>query len=160
MFTLIRRRVLSAGVAALAAATVAVPSASADPGVAAAGRFKEHSFKVLGQQVVGTDMVIDRSLKVNFKGTFDGTGDAVERVTLHADGSGDVTGLITFSGCVSDRCGTAELAFEGSSPDSQFFDGRFTVVSGTGDLASLRGKGEFSHAPDGTYSGTVRFIMA
>ena len=150
-------RALLAGALALTAAVIAVPSATADAGIDASGTFREHSFKVIDQQVVGTDTVLDRSLKVRFRGTFDGTGDAVEQVTVHADGSGDVTGRITFTGCVADRCGTAELAFAGSSPDSQFFDGRFTVVSGTDGLATLQGKGEFFHAPDGTYSGTVRF---
>jgi hypothetical protein len=150
-------RVVVAGVAVLVAATVTVPPATADDGVAATGTFHEHSFRVLDQRAVGTDTVLDRSLKVNFKGTFDGTAEAVEQVTIHADGSGDVTGTISFTGCVSDRCGTAELAFQGTSPDSRFFDGRFTVVSGTGGLASLRGKGEFFHAPDGTYFGAVRF---
>ena len=41
--------------------------------------------------------VLDRSLKVRFRGTFDGAGDAVEQVRWHADGSGDVSGEITFT---------------------------------------------------------------
>ena len=151
------RRVLLAAIAALCLSAVAVPVATADEATAIGGSFREHSFKLLGQQVAGNDTIVQRSLKGNVKGCFDGFGDAVERVTLHSDGSGEVTGQILFTGCVVGRCGTALLAFEGSSADSQFFDGRFTVVSGSGELENLGGKGTFFHAPSGTYQGTVRF---
>jgi Protein of unknown function (DUF3224) len=151
------RRLLLSLAAVLLIVAVAVPVAIAAQSVPVSGTFREHSFKVIDQRTEGTDTIIDRTVKVNFRGSFDGKGDAVERVTLHADGSGEVIGQITFTGCVEGQCGTAQLLFEGTSPDSQFFDGQFTVLSGTGQLEGLRGNGEFFQAPNGTYSGTVRF---
>lgn len=131
--------------------------ARAAANVALGGTFHEHSFKVLEQHNEGAETVITRSLKVNFHGTFKGKATAVERVTLHPDGTGEVTGRIDFEGCVTHRCGTAEILFEGTLPNPEVANGTFTVVSGTGELAGIRGKGEFFNAPDGTYTGTVRF---
>ena len=143
--------------AALLLMAVTVPAAVAAESVAVSGSFHEHSFKVLDQRTEGEDTVITRSLKVNFKGSFHGKGDAVEEVTLHPDGTGEVIGEIHFVGCVTDRCGSAEILFEGTLPNPEVANGTFTVVRGTGGLAGIRGRGEFVQAPDGTYSGAVRF---
>lgn len=151
------KRGLYAALATLVLVAIAVPAALAAEGVAVSGSFHEHSFKVLEQHTEGADTVITRSLKVNFKGDFAGKASAVEQVTLHPDGTGEVTGQIDFVGCVTDRCGTAEILFEGTLPNPEVADGTFTVVGGTGDLAGIRGRGEFLQAPDGTYTGTVRF---
>src|ERR671915_409492 len=94
---------------------------------------------------------------VAVSGSFHGKGDAVEEVTLHPDGTGEVIGEIHFVGCVTDRCGSAEILFEGTLPNPEVANGTFTVVRGTGGLAGIRGRGEFLQAPDGTYSGAVRF---
>ena len=156
MFKLPQRR-LGAAVAVALAMAVAVPAAIAAESVPVSGTFHEHSFHVLDQHTEGDDTVITRSLKVKFKGDFAGKGEAVEQVTLHPDGTGEVTGTIHFDGCVTDRCGTAELAFEGTLPNPEVANGTFTVVGGTGELAGMQGEGEFQNAPDGTYTGTVQF---
>jgi hypothetical protein len=144
-------------VAAVLLMAVAVPAAVAAESIAVSGSFHEHSFKVLDQRTEGEDTVVTRSLKVNFKGSFHGKGDAVEEVTLHPDGTGEVTGQIAFVGCVIDRCGTAEIRFEGTLPNPEVANGTFTVASGTGGLAGISGEGDFFEAPHGTYTGTVRF---
>jgi Protein of unknown function (DUF3224) len=144
-------------VAALLMTAVAAPAAVAADSVAVSGTFHEHTFKVLDQRTEGEDTVITRSLKVNFKGDFAGKASALEEVTLHPDGTGEVTGTIDFVGCVHDRCGTAEILFEGTLPNPEVANGTFTVVGGTGGLDGIRGRGEFLQAPDGTYTGTVRF---
>jgi hypothetical protein len=144
-------------VAALLMTAVAAPAAVAAESVSVSGRFHEHSFKVLEQRTEGEDTVITRSLKVNFKGSFQGKGDAIEQVRLHPDGTGEVTGRIDFVGCVTDRCGSAEIPFEGTLPNPEVANGTFSVLSGSGGLAGISGEGDFFQAPDGTYTGTVRF---
>jgi hypothetical protein len=148
---------LAVVVAALLMTAVAAPASVAADSVAVSGSFHEHSFKVLDQRTEGDDTIITRSLKVNFKGGFAGKASALEEVTLHPDGTGEVTGTIDFVGCVHDRCGTAEILFEGTLPNPEVANGTFTVVGGTGGLDGIRGRGEFLQAPDGTYTGTVRF---
>jgi hypothetical protein len=133
-----------AGLIAIAAlATTA--SASTQP---AAGTFTEGPETILEERESGGNLIIELTRAVVFSGTYDGAGQAFQRIVIHKDGSANLHMTITFSGLA---CGQpAELEFSVVAQvafDENFMGdvvGRYTVIdAGQSDARTLRGHGEF-----------------
>src|ERR671914_2466234 len=132
--------VLTVAVLALAAlATTA--SASTQP---AAGTFVEGPETILEERESGGNLIIELTRAVVFTGTYDGAGQAYQRIVIHKDGSANLQMEITFSGLA---CGQpAELEFNVVARvqfDEDFMgdvSGTYTVIdSGRSDSRTLRG---------------------
>jgi len=75
-------------------------------------------------------------------GTFVGTSEDVYNVAIHSTGAWYCNGVVSFEGKVNGVEGTLVIWFLGKKPD-MFADwsGKWVILSGTGDLANLRGQG-------------------
>jgi hypothetical protein len=137
---------LALALAAIALATLATTaSASTQP---AAGTFTEGPETILEERESGGNLIIELTRTVVFTGTYDGGGQAYQRIVIHKDGSANLQMEVTFSGLA---CGQpAELEFNVVAQvtfDENFMGdvaGTYTVIdSGRSDSRTLRGHGEF-----------------
>jgi hypothetical protein len=132
-----------AAIAMAALATTA--SASTQP---AAGTFTEGQETIVEERESGGNLIIELTRAVVFTGTYDGGGQAYQRIVIHKDGSANLQMTVTFSGLA---CGQpAELEFNVVAQvtfDENFMgdvDGTYTVIdSGGSDSRTLRGHGQF-----------------
>jgi hypothetical protein len=101
-----------------------------------------------------------------YDGTFEGTSVVEYSLVMQEDLSNTGEGEETFTGKVNGKEGTLFLnyTFDGgmSSAGYQFFTATYTIISGTGELAKLRGTLEIEAIQKmnlwrGTYSGTCWF---
>jgi hypothetical protein len=141
-----RRLTLVIALALVALAALAsTASASTQP---AAGTFAEGPETILEERESGGNLIIVLTRAVVFTGTYDGAGQAHQRIVIHKDGSANLYMTITFSGLA---CGQpAELEFGVVAQvtfDENFMGdvaGTYTVIdSGRSDSRTLRGHGEF-----------------
>jgi hypothetical protein len=94
-------------------------------------------------------------------GTFEGVSTEDGHVVIHSTGFWSFRGTVSFSQVTVDgKSGTLEMHVVGSRPDV-FTDwqGRWVILSGTGDLATLRGQGTWwgPGAPDVGQQGTIYY---
>jgi hypothetical protein len=94
-----------------------------------------------------------------FTGTFQGDETEVGVLVGFCNGAWSFKGFLTFTGTVDgDRSGTLEMRIVGTSPDMASWEGTWVILSGTGDLATLRGQGTWEGAPGVlTYDGNYHF---
>lgn len=103
-------------------------------------------------------------------GEFEGTSEEHGKVVIHRSGKVFFWGSVSFEGKVKGKPGTLELFVHGSKPDATSdWQGRWVIVSGTGDLATLRGRGPWwgpgwqgdpTEYGDIHYGGKTRFRTA
>lgn len=101
-----------------------------------------------------------------WSGTFSGTSTEDGKVVIHSSGAWSFRGIVSFEGDVNGRSGTLTMHVVGTRPDA-FTDwtGKWVILSGTDDLATLRGQGTWwgPGAPDVGlwgdiyYSGKIHF---
>lgn len=91
-------------------------------------------------------------------GTFEGTS-YEEYVAVFHKSHGTYQGLMEFVGEVDDRHGTLIIKTNGSGPLPPLdWSGTWVIMSGTDDLANLRGQGTWhGDLPNLTYEGKVHF---
>ncbi len=85
------------------------------------------------------------------------TGTETDTVTFifHPGGTFNFNADVAFTGTVAGRSGTLAQRFEGTG-DAATFNGQIETLSGTGDLANLRGQGTFEGSST-TGAGTYTF---
>lgn len=87
-----------------------------------------------------------------------GTYTDEETLTLHLDNTGTFSGTATCTCTIGGKSGTYMYSFNGTSQPDGSYQGQYTIIQGTGDLANLRGQGEFQgKGNQGTYSGQYHF---
>jgi hypothetical protein len=77
-------------------------------------------------------------------GTFEGESTEVGVVVIHSAGFASFKGIVSLVGSVGGKSGTLEIQVVGKKPDllpGTEWDGKWVILSGTGDLANLRGHG-------------------
>jgi len=92
-------------------------------------------------------------------GTFDGTSEDYFEVIMHPSGFVTCQGQINFDGTVNGKSGTMVILFVGKKNlETGLWSGKWVILSGTGDLANLRGKGTWEGPSfDLDYSGQIHF---
>ena len=77
-----------------------------------------------------------------FTGTFEGTGEGVFTLEMHPTGFATGRGRTLFTGTVLDKSGTLVIQWVGNTKnDLGWWWFEWTILSGTGKLANLRGQG-------------------
>jgi hypothetical protein len=132
-----------AGVLALAAASPSL--ASTQP---AAGTFTEGPEMITDEREADGNLIIELTRAVVFTGTYDGAGQAEQRIVIHKDGSANVHMTITFTGLACGQPAALVFLIEGQVQFDENFlgpiTGTYTVIdSGRTDDRTLRGHGEF-----------------
>jgi hypothetical protein len=143
--------------ATLSTALVAAP-AGATPPTEASGTVHETALVPISVRTADGNVLITMAIVGTMTGTY--TGDFVEEAELifHADGSVGFRALAictcTIAGIGS---GTLVLLYQGAGTATGA-SGTYTVVNGTGDLASARGHGTFTAAAGvATYAGRQHY---
>ena len=117
-------------------------SAPAGQATAASGvwRYKPTIEQV---RVVDSKAYFETSAEGVWTGTFIGPSTESGQVVIHGSGTWSFSDTISFSRVTVDRrSGTLELSIVGERPNvSADWQGEWVILSGTGDLATLRGQG-------------------
>jgi hypothetical protein len=109
----------------------------------------------------GNIQIVHQANVANATGTFTSTPNGViflvRAVVDFNTGQGTFQALATFNGSVGGQSGTALVNFNGSVTNFYSYKGTWSVVSGTGGLATLHGQGDFvqSGGP-GTLTGQIQ----
>ena len=74
-------------------------------------------------------------------GTFEGLSTEVGMVVVHPSGNTSFNGTLSFVGEVNGKSGTFEMSVVGQCCDEQGWNGQWVILSGTEELANLRGQG-------------------
>ena len=145
--------------------TTLLMSVHAGPPTNAEGLWRYQPF-IDETRVVGGNTFLKTHENGEWTGTFVGDSTELGQVVIHASGSWSFNAIVSYVGTVDGRSGTLEMSVVGSRPDV-FTDwqGRWVILSGTGDLATLRGQGTWRGPGslgegkwgDIYYSGNVHF---
>ena len=97
-----------------------------------------------------------------FTETFKGTGEGLFTVIIHRGGFMTGIGRTTFTGIVDGMSGTLVIQWTGSTRALGKWDCKWVILSGTGDLANLRGSGRGVETGPESYilelSGKIHFV--
>jgi hypothetical protein len=135
------------------------PATAAGPPFAASGTFAQTSFVQSNIRSAGGVTLFDFTEHDTLTGTFVGTTILHGSCVVRASGQAVCQAVETFTGTVAGRAGTVQFR------DVIFVDlttgaahGSFTIVGGTGGLATLHGHGTFQGVGgSGTYTGLLVF---
>lgn len=125
----------------------------------ASGSFTEGPETITSEQFADGNQIYTLTRDAFFSGTYEGVGQAEQRIVIHKGGTANLQMTIAFTGTA---CGQAvELTFNFSATvdfANNTFAGHYAVTDagGQGDQA-LRGRGTFSGEPGtgGIYRGTL-----
>ncbi len=122
---------------------------------------------ILAVRERGCNTFLTTSEEGIWTGTFTGNSTEDGKVVIHCSGMWSFDAIVSFHDVtVAGKSGTLEMTVVGGRPDaSSNWTGRWVILSGTGDLASLRGQGTWwgpgAHGPgtwgDIYYSGDYHF---
>ena len=77
-----------------------------------------------------------------WSGTFEGVSTEAGHVVAHSSGFRSFRAIVSFEGEVDGKQGTLEMSVVGKKADaSSDWQGKWVILSGTGELATLRGQG-------------------
>ena len=99
-----------------------------------------------------------------WEGTFDGISTEDGKVVVYSSGALSFDAIVSFEGEVDGKFGTLQMSVNGRWTDlGTEWQGRWVIISGTGDLANARGGGTWggpgfgADGPDIWYSGQIHF---
>ena len=135
---------------------------AAFPRTEASGKFTTTSTSVHSIMEDKFNEIINLSSAVTYTGTLEGTSALQGTLTIHRDGSADFRGVETFTGSVNEMPGTLTFEVVGDCDLYQGIRLTNTIMSGTGELASLYGVISKTgitkdNGPVGTYTGQVDY---
>ena len=93
-------------------------------------------------------------------GTFEGTGRGPFKMTMHPNGFFTGSGKTVFTGSVNGHSGTCVIMWVGKTINDEFWwSFKWIIISGTGGLTNLRGKGTcYGPGPSGVeMTGWIHF---
>jgi hypothetical protein len=156
---------LLAALMILVASALAMP-VQAGPPTPAEGLWQYQPF-ILDVKEAGCNTFLTTFENGMWTGTFEGTSTEDGKVVIHCSGAWSFNAIVSFSEVTVDgREGTLTMSVGGGQPDEDSdWEGRWVILSGTGELATLRGQGIWwgPGAPDvGVwgdiyYSGQIHF---
>jgi len=112
-------------------------------------------------QVEGGGKLTRASVIKTYSGEIQGTGTLEYVMTYRLDGSAEFFGYERMVGRVGDRSGSFVLQHQGVFADGKAKEVSLVVAgSGTGGLAGLKGKSEFSAAHEQEYPVTLDYEFA
>ena len=114
----------------------------AGPPQEAAGLWQYQPF-VLEVREAGCNTILTTFENGVWTGTFAGDSTEDGKVVIHCNGQWSFNAIVTFEEVTVDgRSGGLEMSVNGSRPDAgSDWTGRWVIISGTDDLADLRGQG-------------------
>jgi hypothetical protein len=135
--------------------TLLMPAVHAMPPIDASGTWT-YKVTIIDTRSVDGYTFIRATEEAFWTGTFVGTSHDVFTVVIYPSGVWYAAGLVFFDGTVNGKSGTLVMFFAGKLTTQ--WSGLLMILSGTGDLANLRGKGIFwGPSYNLLYSGQIHF---
>lgn len=140
--------------ASLGAAVVLAAPAGASSLMPATGTFVD---VVNSTQVRTADgnVILTQTITQTLTGTFSGIAKQESTTVVHPSGAANFFGSETCTCTVAGKSGSLVVGFSGTSAPDGSFEGRFVILSGTGGLANLNGRGTIQ-SPN-IYTGVIHF---
>lgn len=143
-------------------------TANAATHMAASGTFTQTGITSLVPSTAGPNTILEQTSVGVLSGTLSGPWEDRLRVVIHPNGRFNTSFWITCTCTVEGKSGTLEIRAQDTgelvSPTLAAFEGRAVIISGTDELAGLRGSLHIEGTVDVTtglatydYSGTIRF---
>jgi hypothetical protein len=101
------------------------------------------------------NLIITQTISQTLMGTFTGTASQRATTVVHRTGAANFFGAETCTCTVAGKTGSLVIGFSGTSAPNGSFEGQFVIVSGTGGLANLNGRGTIQ-SPN-FYTGVIHF---
>ena len=128
----------------------------------------DYTFDVTGMREADGNTFLYAIEWEDWMGDFEGTAVAFFRVEVFSSGSMNVWLRSTFTGTVNDESGTLVIQLVGKKPLGEDWYGQWVIISGTDELANLRGQGAWGGPgyrsdikipgdPDLWYEGQIHF---
>ena len=139
-----------------------IPAVLATPPEPVSGSF-DYTYSVLGMREADGNAFIYAEEWEDWTGDFEGSAHAYFTVMAHKSGWKNVQLLTTFTGTVDFKSGTLVLRLFGKKPLDGEWYGQWVILSGTDELANLRGQGTWggpgfgAPGPDIWYKGKIHF---
>jgi hypothetical protein len=131
---------------------LAVSPVHATPPAEAEGTFELTGLTINSIRQAGSNTIIDETLSIDNVGDVNGPSVADVICVFRSSGEGVCHGRETFTGSVDGKNGTLVFSVVMTIDEAFNLQGRWTVISGTEELANLRGTGTFAGTTTGTYS--------
>ena len=141
-------------VATLGAAAVLAAPVGASSFMSATGTFVD---VITSTQVRTADgnVILSQTITQTLTGTVSGIAKQESTTVVHASGAANFFGTETCTCTVAGKSGSLVLGFSGTGAPDGSFEGQFVILSGTGGLANLNGRGTIQ-SPN-TYTGVIHF---
>jgi hypothetical protein len=101
------------------------------------------------------NLIITQTISQRLMGTFTGTASQQATTVVHPTGAANFFGAETCTCTVAGKTGSLVIGFSGTSAPNGSIEGQFVIISGTGDLANLNGRGTLQ-SPN-SYTGVIHF---
>lgn len=144
----------TAFLATLGAAVLFAQPAGATSLIPASGTFVDVPTSTQVRMADG-NLIITQTVTQTLTGTFTGTASQHTTTVVHRTGAANFHGAETCTCTVAGKSGSLVLGFSGTGAPDGSFEGQFVIISGTGDLANLNGRGTIQ-SPN-TYTGVIHF---
>jgi hypothetical protein len=160
----VKKRVLTLVTMILILSTLSAPALAGPP--TEVGGLWQYTPYFVSVRMADGNTFLETFEEAIWTGDFDGESTEDGQVVIRASGSWSYKGIVSFEGTVDGRSGTMEMFVAGRRPDGfSDWQGRFVILSGTGELASLRGQGtwwgpgapDLGQQGDIFYSGKIHF---
>ena len=159
------KKKLAVLVAVVMVLSVLLMPVQAGPPVEASGLWQYTPY-ILEAREAGGNTFLTTFEEGLWTGTFQGVSTEDGRVVIHRSGAWSFNAIVSFDGEVDGKSGTLTMSVGGDRPFGVTdWEGRWVILSGTGELATLRGQGTWwgpgSPGPgelgDIYYAGKVHF---
>jgi hypothetical protein len=107
---------------------------------------------IVSQREAGGNLFIYATEHDEFHGTFEGFGEGPFTVVLHPEGFMTGRGRTVFTGTVDGKSGTLVIQWVGNTKTLGRWKCMWVILSGTGELANLRGQGIGVETAAGSYT--------
>jgi hypothetical protein len=106
-------------------------------------------------QFADGNLIITQTVTQTLMGTFTGTASQQATTVVHPTRAANFFGTETCTCTVAGKTGSVVFGFSGTGAPNGSFEGQFVIISATGDLANLNGRGTLK-SPN-IYTGVIHF---
>jgi hypothetical protein len=146
--------------AVFAALSMLAPPALAEPPTPVSGTF-DYTFEILDSWTANGNTFLYAVEYEDWEGDFTGTAVAHFTVAMFSSGFWNVHLRSESTGTVGDKQGSMIIQLVGKKPADDDWSGQWVIISGTGELANVRGQGTWggpgfgAAGPDIWYVGQI-----
>jgi hypothetical protein len=138
-----RKKISALMIGAVILSVLLMPTVLAEKHITVSGTWSWYSSDELPRPADGNVHISAIEHDTLTDGTFEGSGVGPFKMTIHSNGFITGSGKTVFTGTVYGRSGTCVIMWVGNTKnEGGYWDLRWKIISGTGELATLHGQGK------------------